>query len=161
MPSASVIKIPISCSIAASSRNCLSRFNSGCFPAIHNALSATERLCASRILVFLWRMLRAFVVSDLILIFVMDIWGLIWCGKKDFRVMHWSVRDIRERVCLCKVLLTSSSCSSSEYGSGFAGRTGYLLCRQVFLKDASGQGKERGEGVKEYFTLWGRWDNPF
>ena len=41
------------------------------------------------------------------------------------------------------------------------GRTGYLLCRQVFLKDASGQGKERGEGVKEYFTLWGRWDNPF
>lgn len=51
--------------------------------------------------------------------------------------------------------------SSSEYGSGFAGRTGYLLCRQVFLKDASGQGKERGEGVKEYFTLWGRWDNPF
>ena len=37
------IKIPISCSIAASSRNCLSRFNSGCLPAIHNALSATER----------------------------------------------------------------------------------------------------------------------
>ena len=30
-----------------------------------------------------------------------------------------------------------------------------------FLKDASGQGKERGESVKEYFTLWGRWDNPF
>ena len=25
----------------------------------------------------------------------------------------------------------------------------------------AGQGKERGEGVKEYFTLWGRWDNPF
>lgn len=21
--------------------------------------------------------------------------------------------------------------------------------------------KKRGEGVKEYFTLWGRWDNPF
>ena len=38
---------------------------------------------------------------------------------------------------------------------------GYLLCRQVFFKDTSGQGKKRGEGVKEYFTLWGRWDNPF
>ena len=33
--------------------------------------------------------------------------------------------------------------------------------RQVFFKDTSGQGKKRGEGVKEYFTLWGRWDNPF
>lgn len=30
-----------------------------------------------------------------------------------------------------------------------------------FFKDTSGQGKKRGEGVKEYFTLWGRWDNPF
>ena len=28
--------------------------------------------------------------------------------KEGFRVMHWSVKDIRERVCLCKVLLTSS-----------------------------------------------------
>ena len=32
---------------------------------------------------------------------------------------------------------------------------------KFFFKDTSGQGKKRGEGVKEYFTLWGRWDNPF
>lgn len=32
---------------------------------------------------------------------------------------------------------------------------------KFFSKTHPGQGKKRGEGVKEYFTLWGRWDNPF
>ena len=32
---------------------------------------------------------------------------------------------------------------------------------KFFSKTHLDKEKRRGEGVKEYFTLWGRWDNPF
>ena len=49
-----------------------------------------------------------------------------------------------------------------EYALKLADEHGYTFIHPFDDLDvATGQGKERGEGVKEYFTLWGRWDNPF
>jgi hypothetical protein len=41
------------------------------------------------------------------------------------------------------------------------GKSPSMLSEDMKWYESSGQGKERGESVKEYFTLWGRWDNPF
>ena len=76
--------------------------------------------------------------------------------------MHWSVRDIRGAG------MSLQSIIDQQLPVPHRNMVPVSLEEQVicfadkfFLKDASGQGKERGEGVKEYFTLWGRWDNPF
>ena len=60
-----------------------------------------------------------------------------------------------------KHILLAHSRSVADKALWIAGKHPELNLDKQFLEEAAMLGKERGEGVKEYFTLWGRWDNPF
>ena len=78
--------------------------------------------------------------------------------------MRWSVRDIRGAgISLQSIIDQQLPVPHRDMVPVSLEEQGYLLLPTSFFSKGHiwTREKKRGEGVKEYFTLWGRWDNPF